>query len=470
MSVDVGTRFGSLEIIALLGKGGMGEVYRARDTKLDRPVAIKFLSTELADSSARRRFQREAQMASFLNHPHILTVHDVGEFEGQQYLVTEFVDGGTLSDWADTERRGWRQIVELLVGVADGLAAAHDVRILHRDIKPANILVAKNGYAKLADFGLAKLAEATEDDHTTLTAGRTRPGLLIGSIPYMSPEQASGKPLDTRSDIFSFGVVLFELLAGRRPFEGATGLEVLQAIIHRPAPSLAELRPDVPVALRLVVEKALEKDPSERYQTMREMVVDLRRLTRQSGETPAASPPRRVRGLKWAALILVAIVAGSALIVFRPRQPAGPVQAQYTQLTNFADSATSPALSPDGRMLAFIRGPSTFVGPGQIYVKLLPDGEPVQLTNDNFYKMSPKFSPDGARISYATRVGSIAAGRETFYETWIVPVLGGQPRLLLPNAEGLTWLEDSAGQLRVLFSEITGRGSQMSIVSSTESR
>src|SRR5262249_18181048 len=154
-----------------------------------------------------------------------------------------------------------------------------------------------------------------------------------------------GKPLDTRSDIFSFGVVIFELLAGRRPFEGTTGLEVLQAIIHRPALSLAELRPDVPVALGLVVEKALEKDPAERYQTMREMVVDLRRLTRLSGETPAASPPRRVRGLKrTAALILVAIVAGSALIVFRPRQPAVPVQAQYTQLTNFADSATSPAL------------------------------------------------------------------------------------------------------------------------------
>src|SRR5262245_12871875 len=186
-------------------------------------------------------------MASSLNHPHILTVYDAGEFEGRQYLVTEFVDGGTLKTWALAEKRSWLQCVELLIGVADGLAAAHDAGILHRDIKPENILVAKNGYAKLADFGLAKLAEVAQDDATTLTQGPTRQGVIIGSIPYMSPEQAAGKPLDARSDIFSFGSVLFEILAGRRAFEAETGLELLQAIIHRPAPSLAELRPDIPI-------------------------------------------------------------------------------------------------------------------------------------------------------------------------------------------------------------------------------
>jgi len=171
----------------------------------------------VADVSARRRFQREAQMASSLNHPHILTVYDTGEFEGRQYLVTEFVDGGTLKDWArpqsGNDRRGWRQIVELSVGVADGLAAAHAAGILHRDIKPDNILVAKSGYAKLADFGLAKVAEgASSQASGTFTDGRTRPGMVLGTIAYMSPEQASGKPLDARSDIFSFGVVLYELL------------------------------------------------------------------------------------------------------------------------------------------------------------------------------------------------------------------------------------------------------------------
>src|SRR5690242_21842366 len=211
-----GIQIGGYRLESSVGEGGMGTVYRALDTKLNRPVAIKFLSDELADAAARRRFQREAQMASSLNHPHILTVHDIGEFEGRQYIVTEFVDGGTLKDWAKAEKRSWWQIVELLTGVADGLAAAHTAGILHRDIKPGNILVAKNGYAKLADFGLAKLdASVAREETATLT------NVVMGTIPYMSPEQASGEALDARSDIFSFGVVLYELLAGKRPFGGA---------------------------------------------------------------------------------------------------------------------------------------------------------------------------------------------------------------------------------------------------------
>jgi serine/threonine protein kinase/tetratricopeptide (TPR) repeat protein len=280
-----GSQLGPYRIDSILGKGGMGTVYRALDTNLNRPVAIKFLSGDLADVAARRRFQREAQMASSLNHPHILTVHDAGEFEGRQYLVTEFVDGGTLRDWAKAEKRTWRQTVELLTDVADGLAAAHAAGMTHRDIKPPNILVAKNGYAKLADFGLAKLTVTTREDVTrTLSAERTRPGLIVGTIAYMSPEQASGRPVDARSDIFSFGVVLYELIAGRRPFAGATDLEELQTIIHGSAPPLAE---DVPTALRAVVEKAMEKDPADRFQSVRELVVDLRRLMRQPTEAPS---------------------------------------------------------------------------------------------------------------------------------------------------------------------------------------
>ena len=461
-----GAQIGSYRIECQLGEGGMGTVYRALDTKLNRPVALKVLSDDLADAAARRRFQREAKMASSLNHPHILTVHDASEFEGQQYLVTEFVDGGTLKDWSKAEKRTWRQIVELLVGVADGLAAAHVAGITHRDIKPANILVAKNGYAKVADFGLAKLAEGamSEDVTRTLTGEPTRAGVIVGTIPYMSPEQASGKPLDARSDIFSFGVVLYELLAGRRPFEGATDLETLQTIIHGIAQPLG---PDVPLALRMAVEKALEKAPDERYQSMRDLVVDLRRLSRQSAETPApAVAPRPKRNWRWAAAALTLIVlAGSALILFRFQHPTAPARLEYTQLTNFADSATSSALSPDGRMLTFIRGEETFIGPGQIYVKLLPDGEPVELTHDDLDKMSPKFFPDGARIAYTVGL----AGRQT-WEVWAVPVLGGQPRRMLANAAALTWIEDGAGPPRILFSEMTGRGVQMALVTSTESR
>ena len=292
MPLSAGARLGQYEILSALGAGGMGEVYRALDTKLNRPVAIKFLSDELADADARRRFQREAQTASSLNHPHIVTVHDVGEFDGRQFLVTEFVDGGTLKDWAQAAKRTWRETIELLTGVADGLAAAHAAGIVHRDIKPENILVAKNGYAKLSDFGLAKLWEATDNLELTRTrsAGHTRPGMIVGTIAYMSPEQAAGQPADARSDIFSFGVVLYELVAGRRPFEGATDLERLQALIGRPPPPLADSSPDLPADLRNLVEKALEKDPAERYQTARELVVDLRRSTRATTTARLASP------------------------------------------------------------------------------------------------------------------------------------------------------------------------------------
>src|SRR5262245_45547598 len=183
-----GQYWGHYEINEQIGVGGMGVVYRARDSKLNRPVAIKFLSDELADAAARRRFQREAFTASSLNHPHILTVYDTGEFEGRQFLVTEYIDAGTLTSWARVGKRTWRQMVEMLAGVADGLAAAHAAGILHRDIKPDNILVTKSGYAKLADFGLAKLEERTGLDRPTQSLTHpTRPGVVLGTIPYMSP-------------------------------------------------------------------------------------------------------------------------------------------------------------------------------------------------------------------------------------------------------------------------------------------
>jgi serine/threonine protein kinase len=310
-----GTEVGIYRIDSALGEGGMGTVYRALDTKLNRPVAIKFLSDELADASARRRFQREAQMASSLNHPHIVTVYDVGEFGGRQYLVTEFVDGGTLKDWAGSQKRTWREVVELLTGVADGLATAHGAGILHRDIKPQNVLISKSGYAKLADFGLAKLesnstpnGSAPDGDTRTLTEGMTRPGMVVGTIAYMSPEQASGQRLDARSDVFSFGVLLYEMVAGRRPFEGRSGLEVLRSILDAPAPPLGN---EIPGPVRAVIEKALEKDPAERYQTMQEMVVDLRRLLRQAVEAEHAA------NQMWKRAAAVAVLAVAALAVWK---------------------------------------------------------------------------------------------------------------------------------------------------------
>jgi serine/threonine protein kinase/Tol biopolymer transport system component len=466
-----GLRLGAYVVQAPIGAGGMGVVYRALDTNLNRPVAIKFLSDELADPAARRRFQREAQTASSLNHPHILTVHDAGEIEGRQYLVTELVDGGTLRDWTRGAKRGWRQTIDLLTGVADGLAAAHQAGILHRDIKPENILITKSGYAKLADFGLAKLHEGTTSDDATrtVTETRTRPGIIVGTVAYMSPEQASGQPLDARSDIFSFGVVLYEGLAGRRPFTGASDLDIVHAVVHRAADPLPE---DVPLPLRMVVEKALEKDPADRFQSMRDMVVDLRRVVRQSAEAPPglAATPRSKRPQRWlaaGAALVVVLAAVGALFVSRFPEPATSSRVAYTQLT-FVDSASQPALSPNGRMMAFVRGQATFMGPGQIYAKLLPDGDSVQLTHDDLPKMAPRFSTDGARIVYST--ASLSG-----WETWVVPVLGGQePRRFLANAEGLTWIQErtagGASRPRVLFSELTGKGITMAVVSATESR
>src|SRR5271154_3593084 len=195
------TQLGQYKIETEIGSGGMAVVFRAHDTRLHRPVAIKFLSDDLADAMGRRRFQREAQMASSLNHPHILTVYDVGEHNGRQFLVTEFVDGGTLKSWIKRQPRSWEEVAELLTGVADGLAAAHEAGILHRDVKPDNILVTASGYAKLADFGLAKLEDSrTWSGAQSVNEEKTKKGMIVGTVAYMSPEQASGKALDGRSD------------------------------------------------------------------------------------------------------------------------------------------------------------------------------------------------------------------------------------------------------------------------------
>ena len=316
-TVAIGATLGYYRIEGVLGRGGMGVVYRAVDTRLNRPVAVKFLSTDIANDEARRRFQREAQMASSLNHPHIVTVHDIGEWNGQQYVVTEFVDGGTLANWAAAGPRSWRQCVELLTGVAEGLAAAHEAGIMHRDIKPGNILVSQSGYAKLADFGLAKLEDTSSDDT------RTRTNVIVGTTAYMSPEQATGGACDTRSDIFSFGVVMYEMLSGRRPFDGKSSSETVQCILQQQPSPLSD---SIPSALRNVVEKALEKEPGERYQFAREIAVDLRRVARRT-ETASDIPVSAVLPVaasrRWwipaaAILAIAVVVVGLAL---RPKTP-----------------------------------------------------------------------------------------------------------------------------------------------------
>jgi len=329
-----GTLIGQYRIDGPLGAGGMGVVYRATDTKLNRPAAIKVLPESLADPEARRRFQREAQMASSLNHPHIVTVYDAGEYHERQYLITEYVDGGTLRQWAGRSH-GWRSIVELLIGVADAVAVAHEAGILHRDIKPENILLAKSGYAKLADFGLAKLLETDPLADEAFAGVRSdQHSSLVGTAAYMSPEQAQGLPLDARSDVYSFGLVLHELLSGERP-SATRSLEDSGAGPE----ALAPFPPEVPVELRTIVGKAVEREPADRYQTMREIVVDLRRLARRSGVeidpgaasaealVTAAARAQRRRNRNTIAIIGILLLAGiGGVVSFYAVRPA-PVSA-----------------------------------------------------------------------------------------------------------------------------------------------
>ena len=426
-----GTRLGVYEVQAPIGAGGMAIVYRALDTNLHRPVAIKFLSDALANPAGRRRFQREAQTASSLNHPHILTVHDAGEFDGRQYLVTEFVDGGTLRAWERAATRGWRQTVELMIGVADALATAHHAGILHRDIKPENILVTKSGYAKLADFGLAKLYEsAASDEALTVTDMHTGPGVIVGTPAYMSPEQALGQPLDARSDIFSFGIVLYEALAGRRPFVGASDLDVVRAIVHRQADPLPE---ELPLALRTVVEKALEKDPADRFQSMREMVVDLRRVVRQGAEAQpaitAASRSRRRWRLRIAALIVLTATAVGGFNAWRARRaPQSTEQLRVASLTTLPGVELYPSFSPDGSQVAF-----AWAGPKQdnqdLYVQLIGSGSPLRLTTDPLSDYNPVWSPDGRWIAFFRGEPPAPTGLRS-RELRLIPPLGGSERKL----------------------------------------
>jgi serine/threonine protein kinase/Tol biopolymer transport system component len=445
MVLAEGARLGPYEILSALGAGGMGEVYLARDTRLNRPVALKFLSAEIADAASLGRFQQEAQTASSLNHPHILTVFEAGELDGRHYLATELIDGGTLKDWAGAEKRTWRHIVELLVGVADGLAAAHAAAILHRDIKPENILVTKNGYAKLADFGLAKLLEGGHDVSHAVTAVGTRQGVVVGTIAYMSPEQASGKPLDARSDIFSFGVVLYELLAGRRPFAGATDLEVMQTIIHRAPEPLGH---DVPSALQSVVDKALEKDPAERYQSMRELVVDLKRAQRQSTAVAPASPRVERRPRHWGRVagIAATILLVAAAVTWRLWEKdyfwQNPLaNARTERLTDFEGDEADAAISPDGKFTVFV---SDRDGPVDAWVSQIGSGEFVNITKGRFQLTAngairnAGFSGDGAQVWFLQQIAS----RPLRWTSWLAPAIGGAPRPFVENGMNPVWSPD----------------------------
>jgi serine/threonine protein kinase len=457
-------------ILEKLGAGGMGVVYKAQDQRLDRFVALKFLPDDVAgDPLALSRFRREAKAASSLNHPNICTIHDV-------VIAMEYLEGDTLKHFINNRPVATDTLISMAIEIADALDAAHAAGILHRDIKSANIFVNKRGHAKVLDFGLAKLPNLVEGASTLPTATPqellTSPGSAVGTVAYMSPEQVRGEELDLRSDLFSFGVVLYEMATGTLPFRGPTSGVVFDAILNRDPIPPTELNLELPPRLQEIIHRVLEKDRNLRYQHASDLRADLQRLKRDtsSGRFPASTDSSKALSAKshsstasagtvsrkrlayFLTAVLVVLAVLAAAILFRRSSNSAPASSKdWQQLTFLTDSAVYPALSPDGRMLAFIRGADSFFGAGQIYVKFLPDGQPVQLTHDATRKMSPVFTPDGSSVAYSTVEP---------WETWQVPVLGGEPHLVLPNSSSLTWIEDGK---RLLFSEIK-QGLHMGVV------
>jgi len=476
MSLSVGTRLGPYEIVSRLGAGGMGEVYRAHDTRLHRDVALKILPPALTTDPARHeRFIREARAASALEHPHIAVVHDIGDADGVTFIAMEVVRGEPLSVLVGRSALTPERALDLAIEIAEAFARAHEVGIVHRDLKPANVMVTTEGHAKIIDFGLAKLVDALGgESRETVARHVTESGMVLGTVSYMSPEQAVGAAVDHRSDIFSFGIVLYEMIAGRPPFAGRTTIDTLHAILNAPTPLLPDTLGPASAELQAIVDKCLAKAPNERYQGMRDAIVDLRAARRRlawlssavdAPMPPAGAsappirtgfPPRPIRAYLAGAALLGAI-AIIATVLRTPRSSLVP-PTNWEPITDFADAVTSPALSFDGRMLAFLRGPRTMGSTGDVYVMVLPKGPTLQLTHDERQeKTDPVFSPDGSTVAYT-------AG----FDTWTVPIGGGKAQPSLPNAAGLHWVDGNT----LLFSEMAGSGSLrgMAIATSDASR
>jgi len=479
-----GQTVGSYTVLSFIGSGGMGEVYLAQDRRLNRKVALKILPTSFTkDIDRLRRFKREAQAVSALNHPNIITIYEIQEFDSTHIIATEFVEGETLRQRLGRSTPSLSESLHIAIQVADAVSAAHKAGIIHRDIKPENVMIRPDGYVKVLDFGLAKSTETTariprpEDSTKRLETGS---GVILGTVGYMSPEQARAQAIDARSDIFNLGVMLYEMVTGQKPFAGETTSDVLAAILKSDPTPITETTPDAPPELSRIINKSIRKDREERYQVVKDLLLDLKSLKEEidfqtkmgrsygaknsaeersghSIETQDADTTElktaistithslslELKSHKTAAvLVLMALVIVTAFgavtiykIIRRTRTETNekPEILQTTQITFSTGLDLFPSLSPDGKSVVYSSDRS---GTFEIYIKqLAPGGEELQLTKDGQQNFHPAWSPDGQRIAYCSRKrGGI----------WLVSTLGGNPKQLTEFGAKPSWSPDSS--------------------------
>ena len=443
MTLSTGSRLGPYEIVAPLGAGGMGEVYRARDTRLGREVAIKVLPAEVAsDGSRLKRFEKEARAASGLNHPNIVTIYDIGTSDGQSWIAMELVEGRTLRELLVEGALPLKRLLPIGTQVAEGLAQAHEAGIVHRDLKPENVMVTKEGRVKILDFGLAKLTgpvSGSDSDSKLPTQTGTSPGVILGTVSYMSPEQAAGQQVDFRSDQFSFGSILYEMATGKRAFQRGTALQTLTAIVQEEPEPIGSLNPTIPTPVRWIGERCLAKDPRERYASTQDLARDLSNLgnhlseaTISAGMAPLAPPRPRARNRYVLAVLAALIAVGSAYWVGGKKAERPPPS--YQRLTFRRGTVYGARFASDGQTVVYS---AAWEGqPPRIFVTRAGSVESRSLQ-----------LPD-ARILAVSGNGELAIsiGRETAFSSAgtlaRVPLEGGAPRELLENVSFADWSPD----------------------------
>jgi len=463
----IGRTLDHYRIESKLGQGGMGVVYRALDLHLNRVVAIKVLPADaMGDRDRKERFVREARAASALNHPNIVTIHDVRSDDGVDFIVMEHVEGRTLAELIPAAGMRPELVLQHAVQIANGLARAHDAGIVHRDVKPSNLMVSEDGRVRILDFGLAKLStpRVVAPDADTIAKSLTEEGMLIGTTSYMSPEQAEGRRVDARTDIFSFGAVLYEMVTGRRPFRADSQLGILAKILHDDPVAPSEIAPSIPAELERIILRCLRKDLDRRYQTMKDLEIALADLHAElrSGTANVRPGAKRARS-RWLWLAVLPLLVIAAWFVWRRierRADSEPLDA--IALTTFSGAESHPSLSPDGNYVTFM-----WDGPARdntdVYVQLIGSGAPLRLTTDPRSDTNPVWSPDGRLIAFLSNSGGNPLMAPVTRELRLIPPTGGPERKLAdvsssalsPHPAFLTWCPDSTC---LVVTDSTGAG------------